>query len=137
MNTASEESVMPAAFDRLLLAFSNLRSYGIETRISEGEDPEEEMDLIQDQLRQRFPSATGCCLVALRSDLDCFAPDGRLVKPLRLHHRGLSVFPAARGALTKFDLDVCEDGESRMLVFDARPEGRDFSFDSPLAGLEQ
>lgn len=137
MNTAPEESAIPAAFDRLLLAFSDLRSHGIETRISDGDDPAAELDLIQVQLRRRFPDATGCCLVALRSDLDCFTPDGRLTGPLPVHQRGLSVLPAARAALRKFDLEVRADGESRMVVFDTRPETRQIEFDSPLAGLEQ
>jgi hypothetical protein len=137
VNTAPEESVMPAAFDRLLLALSDLRSYGIETRISNGEDAETEMDLIQEQLRQRFPDATGCCLVVLRSDLDCFSPDGRLTKTLLVHQRGLSVLPAARAALGKFGLEVSGNADSRMLVFDAMPEDTGLGFDSPLAGLEQ
>ncbi len=137
MNTISEESLMPAAYDRLLLAFSNLRGYGIEARICDGEDPEVEMDRIQQQLRRHFPDATGCCLVALRTDLDCFGPDGEMTKPLLVHQRGLSVRPAARAALGKFDLAVREGDGSRMLVFDARSDGNWIQQDSSLAGLQQ
>lgn len=138
MKPAPGRPTAPAAFDRLLLAFANLRSYGIEAVIGEGSDAEEEMDRIGRELRADFPDSTGCCLVAMHDDLGCFTDEGHLVKPLLVHQRGHSVKTAARAALREFDLDVCEmDGESRLLVFDTRQDLRPADAESPLAGLEK
>lgn len=120
MNTeASESRLSVSAYDRLLLAFANLRSYGIDAVIVEGEDPEQEMDRLQRELRSIYPDATGCCLVAMESDLGCFNPEGELVRPLLVRQRGVGVKAAARAALRQFDLDAFEiENESELLVFD-------------------
>jgi len=135
---ASGRQTSISAYDRLLLAFANLRSYGIDAVIAEGDDPEGEMDRLQDELRRRYPDSTGCCLVAMEGDLGCFTPDGDLVMPLLVHQRGVGVKAAARAALRQYDLDACElDGESRLLVFDSQAGGLETDAASPLAGLEQ
>ena len=90
---------MPVAFDRLLLAFANLESYGIDTRILPGTDPREELDRLQTSIRGRFPMGTASCTFILIRDVDRFDAEGALRSPLPLHHSGPDVIGAIEAAL--------------------------------------
>lgn len=128
----------PVARDRLRLAFSTLRSYGIEARVTEGEDPESELDRLLKEIHREFPSATGCRLIMLESELSGFDQAGEMTRPVMIHFAGTGVLRAARAALDRADLGVIETGDgSRALVFDRLAPSGATGKGSVLAGLEQ
>lgn len=115
----------PSALDRLLLAFANLRSYGIETRIVDGTDPDAELDRIGDEICERHPGATGCRVIIMESDLGCFDASGRMKSSPVIHLAGIGVLRATRAALADVDLGVLAlDDESHVLVSDLLSTGR-------------
>jgi len=117
---------MPASFDRLLLAFANLESYGIATRIVPGMNPETERCQLQASIRAVYPAGTGSCVFLMNSDINCFDGAGDLRRPVPLHHSGPDTVRAAGAALADCGLDFAgEIGPNTIRVADLSPPGAD------------
>lgn len=105
----------PVAFDRLLLAFSNLESYGIEARITRGSDPALELERLKNSIRERYPAGSASCIFTTFAGIECFDSTGELRSPLAVHHSGPDVARAAKAAFGEFGLGVVEDSHPSTL----------------------
>lgn len=115
---------IPASFDRLLLAFANLESYGIETRTIRGTDPRTELICLRASIREAFPAGTASCVFILVGDLGCFDSEGNLQRPIPLHHSGTDVTSALAAALADVGLAVlAHRGPNTVEVTDLEPSG--------------
>lgn len=128
---------IPASFDRLLLAFTKLESYGIETRIIPGTDSAFELARLRDSIRQKFPLGTASCVFLLRRDIDCFDSAGDLRRPVPLHHSGDDVIKAMKSAFREVDLSVVGHlGPSTASIADlSLAHSAERSFDSASFGI--
>ncbi len=98
----------PVSFDRLLLAFANLESYGIDTRILPGTNPDRELTLLRASIFEAFPDGTASCVFLLKRDISCFGCTGTLRRPVHLHHSGADVTKAIGAALAEVGLGIAE-----------------------------
>jgi len=95
---------LPSTRDRLLLAFADLASYGIEAHPALGTDPDTTRMHLRDAILAQYPQATGSYIFWTTPDDHAFDHNGELRHPLTLHHSGAEVARATHASLAQVGL---------------------------------
>jgi hypothetical protein len=103
--------------DRLLLAFANLNSYGIDSRPAFGTTRRQAEAVILDELEAQHPGAIGSWVFWTEPDDDAFTADGEPSRPLELHCSADDVVRAVLAACNEEDILAEADRSSAVRLF--------------------
>lgn len=104
--------------DRLLLAFANLNSYGIDAHPHMPGSAEAVHRQVANEVRTKHPHGLGSYVFWLAVDDTRFRPDGSLPSTIELplHYGNDDVVPAVIAACADMSIEISRDRQRRILL---------------------